>query len=141
MWKQAAILGGLVIAIYAAARYAIARSFDVLIKKLKFVGNLQAPQLVITLGINNPTTYWATVQKISGKIYANDSLIATINQIINLKLEKQTITDLEIVVNISPVGSIVSLLSYFNTRGLKIVIDGFIVIDSLPIPIKYTYDN
>jgi len=141
MWKQAAILGGLIIAIYAAAKYSMARSFDVIVKKLKFIGSLQAPQLLLTLGINNPTPYWATVQKINGKIYANDSLIATIDQTLNIKLEKETVTDLELNININPVGSIVSLLSYFNTKGLKIVVDGFIVVDSLPIPIKYTYDN
>ncbi len=141
MWKQAAILGGLIIAIVAAAKYRLATSFDVVVKKLKFVSSIQKPQLLLTLGINNPTPYFANVQKINGKIYANDSLVATIDENFNVKIEKEKITEITINLDILPVGSIVSLLTYLNTKGFKIEIIGFIIIDNLPIPIKYTYDN
>ena len=45
MWKQAAILGGLIIAIVAAAKYRIATSYDIIVKKLKFTGSLQQPRI------------------------------------------------------------------------------------------------
>lgn len=141
MWKQAAILGGILIAVIAAAKYRLATSFDIIVKKLKFVGNIQKPQLLITLGVNNPTPYWATVEKINGKIFSNNSLVATIDQNININIEKQKVTNVELKIDVLPIGSIVSLLTYLNTKGFNIKIDGFIIIDSLPIPIKYSYDN
>lgn len=141
MWKQAAILGGILIAVIAAAKYRLATSFDIIVKKLKFVGNIQKPQLLITLGVNNPTPYWATVEKINGKIFSNNSLVATIDQNININIERQKVTNVELKIDVLPIGSIVSLLTYLNTKGFNIKIDGFIIIDSLPIPIKYSYDN
>lgn len=141
MWKQAAILGGLILGIVALAKYRLARSFDVLVKKIKFTGSLQAPKLLLTLGINNPTPYSATVQKISGKIYANDVLIATIDQTINTDIQPEKISDLQLDIDILPLGSIVSVLSYIGNKNFSLLIDGFIIVDGLPIPVKYKYDQ
>jgi len=141
MLKQAAILGGIILAVYVASRYALAKRYEVWVKKIKFSGSLQAPELLLTLAVNNPTPYLADVSKISGKIYANDSLIATIDQAINTRINKEAVTDLTLPIKVLPVGSLLSILTYFTDKSFKIVIDGFIIVDNLPIPVKYTYDK
>jgi len=141
MLKQAAILGGLIIAIYAAARYKLARSFDVYIYKFKFTGSIADPKFLIGLNINNPTPYFADVQKLEGKIYANNSLIGIIDENINLKIEKEKATPLDFTVRVMPITAVTNIIKYFTDKEFNLVIRGFIMIDGISLPINYSYDK
>jgi LEA14-like dessication related protein len=139
MFKNLAILGGIILGVWALAKYRVTQALQVEVFKIKFAGSLQQPKIILGLDLNNPTPYSSTISKISGKIYANNSLIGIIDQNLNLDVNKESKTAIDIVIDIMPVAAITNILKYFTDKNFNLKIEGTLTIDGLPIPINYEY--
>jgi hypothetical protein len=139
MFKNLAILGGLILGVWAISKIKMAQALSVTIYKIKFLGSLQQPKLILGLNLDNPTSYSSRISKITGKIYANNSLIGLIDQDLNLTVYKESITSLDIVISILPVAAITNIIKYFTDTNFVLKIDGTLIVDGLPIPVKYEY--
>jgi len=139
MFKNLAILGGLIIGVWALAKYKMAKAIEVTIYKIKFSGSLAQPKLILGLNLNNSTPYSSRISRINGKIYANNSLIGLIDQDLNLNVIAQSNTSIDIVIDILPVAAITNIIKYFTDTNFILKIDGSLIIDGIPIPVKYEY--
>jgi hypothetical protein len=139
MFKNLAILGGLILGVWAISKIKMANALNVTIYKIKFSGSLQQPKLILGLNLDNPTPYSSKISRITGKIYANNSLIGLIDQDLNITVNKESITSLDIVISILPVAAITNIIKYFIDTNFVLKIDGSIIVDGLPIPVKYEY--
>jgi len=139
MFKNVAILGGIILGVWALAKYRMAQALQVTVYKIKFSGSLQEPNIILGLNLNNPTPYSSTISKISGKIYANNSLIGIIEQNLNLNVNKESLTAIDVIIDIMPVAAITNILKYFTDKNFNLKIEGSLIVDGLPIPIKYEY--
>jgi hypothetical protein len=139
MFKNVAILGGIILGVWALAKYRMAQALQVTVYKIKFSGSLQQPKIILGLDLNNPTPYSSTINKINGKIYANNSLIGIIDQNLNLNVNKETKTAIDINIDIMPVAAITNILKYFTDKNFNLKIEGTLTVDGLPIPINYEY--
>ena len=140
MFKNLLLLGAAVIGVVALAKYRLARAIDIVIYKLKFTGTLQEPKLILGIELNNPTPYWADVQSVNGKIYANGSLLGIIDQQLDLRIAKETKSTTDIIIKIFPIAAVTNIIKYFTSfGGYDIKIDAVIKVDGVNIPFYYEY--
>lgn len=139
MFKNLAILGGLIFGVWALAKYRMAQALQFEFYKIKFTGSLQQPKIILGLNFNNPTPYSSNVSKINGKIYANNSLIGLINQDINLNIQKESKSSIDLIIDIMPIAAITNILKYFTDKNFVLKIEGSLTVDGLLIPVIYEY--
>jgi hypothetical protein len=54
-------------------------------------------------------------------------------------VNKESNTSIDLIISILPVAAITNIIKYFTDTNFVLKIDGSIIVDGLPIPVKYEY--
>lgn len=126
--------------ISAAAKAAIAKNLNVVIAGLKIAGSITSPQLIITLGIQNPSSLDYTLYSMSGNVFINGQMIGNASnfQTVTAKANSQTAYAVTVRLGLLEIAQQVLNVFQGNIEA-TIQMQGTVNVEHVPLPIDLTY--
>lgn len=129
------------VGLYLFSRINAGKNIKAVLKKINFGGSLLSPKILITLGIQNPTSTGANVQSFTGEIYSEDKLIADISSFEKIRINPNSETIFVVTAIPQSVNIVKELIRVVKTRAKQNTfrLVGALNVDGNTLPIDFNY--
>ena len=129
------------VGLYIYSRINAGKNIKAVLKKISFGGNLLSPKILISLGIQNPTSTGATVESFTGEIYSGDKLIADVSSFDKIKINPNSETVFLVTAvpqSVNIVKEIVRMVKSKSTQN-KFRLVGSLNVGGNTLPVDFNY--
>ena len=134
------IIGG-ILAFWAILKYRMASNLEYTFGGIALgAGNILNPQIIVSLNIKNSTSTTSTINSVNVSIYSNNTLIGNVNANYEQSIAPNTITQLQLPINVQLGGLIQDIITTIKQSGTTIEIKGTVTADLIPLPIDIIYN-
>ena len=129
------------VGLYLFSRINAGTNIKAVLKKISFGGNLLSPKILISLGIQNPTSTGANVNSFTGEIYSGDKLIADVSSFEKIRINPNSETVFLVTAVPQSVNVVKEVIRMVKTRAKQnqFRLVGSLNVDGNTLPIDFNY--
>lgn len=101
----------------AYSYFKLAKSINVVLKKIAFKGGLLTPKIEITMGLQNPSNNSATLKSTAGNVYINEKFFSSFSNFASQQIAANSESDVIITLKPNLFGSVSIIKDFIKNKG------------------------
>lgn len=124
---------------YLYRQYQLYQGLQFGILGIGFAGSVSRPQINLRIALKNPTDVKATLQGLTGQIYAGGNYIAHVTYDSIQVINPYNVSAINLKIMPDLAASIQALADYIGRRTVTFNFTGQAVVDNIPVPVRMDY--